>query len=1702
MSSEVISENEIYDIRSAVDSISWSMLDLATDDSQTKLRVDYLNKFLIEGFNWFGTDGLSEYFRNLEIELPKIGILKIPEYHIDFPKEDEIGNPNELLYPSTARIRDLSYTGNIRLKFQITWDPDTGKSNLGSQMINSGDWINMGKLPIMLGSAFDNLTKLKTREELIQKFEHYSDYVGYNISKGHEKFLITQNKLKENHPICTSINISQTESKVICSIRSRSHMWYNIQHRAFIMTSAKNKNKHSDNRIYVNINDNKTVFKNNIYDIKKSGQDKGTLGINIISVFRLAIIMLYRWNPLIEQDAYLFGSLPASEMRPARNPGIRGQSTYSEAARLFTELAYNHAGEKLWPKIYEYINDTINEASLDENDSSDTPRHPETTFWINTAMVSMDMGSGDLNMEISHAQKALIRFSKVFMPHCSSRNQWIEIKELNSFKSQISKELDRFHKSSQLANTLETDINAIKDSLDLLQQYMVLKNNTNDPKFIEIQSKLQERGINEPGPIYKMAYSRYISFRNDIKSKLNVLTHMAIRVLRIELGYDNLDNRNNLAMQYFEHAGLLMISRFTSVFKAMENAWVSGAKNIEKHPTVENIYSLIRSKHDFITKEFKSSFSTGKWNLKNADTERNGVVESLPSDVTIQRISFLRRVVAKVGKHSKNMEALDIKGLQIGAICPSETPEGAQCGSVTNLAMGAFLTNESFDPKTLAYKFNSLRTSRRRSVNPNESDNMEQYTNAKEQNPNLPPFAKISLMKELRNLSLNEKPEISQTRKGLFITPLFMNGKFIGWVNGRKFRRRLITMRREGNIHPHTGIGFKQNFTKIGPVTELNVDTSGGRIVQPLIISENPTKTLDFLRSLVDSDPNISSKTFEDLIEEGIVEFVDSAELEFLDVAPSVDAYLETLRDGIPRRYDHILLNPAFVMGPAANMQPYSNMNPVVRNSYFTNMVKQARVMGDPSIMHRTFTTVSELHSGQKPLVKTKIYDHLIPDEPFGTNIDILITTDTFGEEDGIVIRKGFIERGGLSSTKYRTFTMDVYDKEILEFDPEFVSKMEDDQPGRYGRGVIRPTRKVVREKEVTQEDGSIKTVKYFVDVPVTITRGDILARKTWSAGEEFDILAFDDPVREGTIDRILWNRAEKGRYKLSIVIKLNDTIWRGDKLASRFSQKGIVTKVVDDKDMPFEVETGQIPDLIINPQAFPSRMTLGQLAELTTGNAFVLPDKMKVVGQLYERQKLDFYAPLDRLFLVNKQKWDEFSFDDDFENLFDQTDKDTLLNIIIPSINVYDQQTMDWLKENDLFTSPVWVISISRRENGNNPQYIPIITNMNDDSEIRRQIPEGWEDNILDSMTVDESRPIEIIPDLYFDSEMIDDPNNAYKKIHKNPLRGIRVSKLSENVRTKYLRYNALNPVADQYIVSYMDGFFTRKNITTLLFDFIIPDNMLKLNVIDPNINQVTELVLSSGTKYSDLELEDEVTSIVEKSNGQSELTTLSLIELWNSTYLENEEIPKENVIDLPDNPMKIYLDRKRRIDYLRDATAFKADMNIERAMKELQLMGYDADGRKQYIHPITNKPIEGGIVSGPVYTMALKHKVKDKMQARGKASYNSITRRPAPGRTNIGGIRFGIMDVIAAIKSGATAFIHDRLVDAGGKENAFLCTECEEVCYKNPKTGVIVCPICKTDTQVIKTSLPYVFLHARNALMAAGVRLKLYSKPYDEDL
>jgi hypothetical protein len=265
-------------------------------------------------------------------------------------------------------------------------------------------------------------------------------------------------------------------------------------------------------------------------------------------------------------------------------------------------------------------------------------------------------------------------------------------------------------------------------------------------------------------------------------------------------------------------------------------------------------------------------------------------------------------------------------------------------------------------------------------------------------------------------------------------------------------------------------------------------------------------------------------------------------------------------------------------------------------------MGKQAIGMFATSFQHRTDTIVHVLDYPQRPFVST-IPSQIMgfSDMPSGINAIVAIASYSgFNQEDSILMNKSAIERGLFCVTTYKTISEEerkhsINGMESICLPAVSIRKRE----ANYGlldeNGVVR---KRINRKNVYVNKGDVIIGK-------TITK----SQKVVSDEHITDCSVIIKAGEEGYIDRIINTLTPNGYRMVKIVIRTHRIPEVGDKFASRSAQKGVIGMIYRQEDMPFTAE-GITPDLVINPHAIPSRMTINQLMECILGKSCALDAK------------------------------------------------------------------------------------------------------------------------------------------------------------------------------------------------------------------------------------------------------------------------------------------------------------------------------------------------------------------------------------------------------------------------------------------------------------------------------------------------------------
>jgi len=444
---------------------------------------------------------------------------------------------------------------------------------------------------------------------------------------------------------------------------------------------------------------------------------------------------------------------------------------------------------------------------------------------------------------------------------------------------------------------------------------------------------------------------------------------------------------------------------------------------------------------------------------------------------------------------------------------------------------------------------------------------------------------------EIRNLlveKLGVMPIREAREKGVKGTKVFLNMRLIGiHENGDELARVVRELRRQGKI-PHE---VNVVHYKTDKVDEVYVNCDGGRIRRPLLVVENGQLKLkpwhvEKLKS--------GEWTWSDLVKRGIVEYLDAEEEENALIAESVDSIIEETT--------HLEISPAAILGVVASVIPYPEYNQSPRNSYEAAMAKQALGVSTANFLHRMDPRMHLLHYPQKPLVRTKIFDLInLDNRPFGQNMVVAVLTGGgYNIQDAIVINKAAIERGLARSTFFRTY-------EAVEM------KYPGGQEDRF---------------EVPPEDVlGYRSREAYVKLDLRdglafpeseVKGGEVIIGKTspprflssffeYRAGtRRRDTSVSVRPSESGYVDRVVLTEDAEGNRLVKVRVRDPRIPELGDKFASRHGQKGVIGMILPAEDMPF-TEDGVIPDVLINPHAIPSRMTVGQLLESIAGKVAAL---------------------------------------------------------------------------------------------------------------------------------------------------------------------------------------------------------------------------------------------------------------------------------------------------------------------------------------------------------------------------------------------------------------------------------------------------------------------------------------------------------------
>jgi|TARA_B100000959_G_scaffold236842_1_gene255892 DNA-directed RNA polymerase subunit B' len=409
----------------------------------------------------------------------------------------------------------------------------------------------------------------------------------------------------------------------------------------------------------------------------------------------------------------------------------------------------------------------------------------------------------------------------------------------------------------------------------------------------------------------------------------------------------------------------------------------------------------------------------------------------------------------------------------------------------------------------------------------------------------------------------------------------YINGKLIGkHPKPIDFVKKLKSLRRAGKLSTQLNVSYFED------TNEVYIHTDSGRARRPLIVIDNgKSRITEDQMELLKSD----KISWDDLIAKGVVEYLDSEEEE--------NALIAISSENITKEHTHMEIDPLLMLGICTAVLPYPEHNSSPRNTMGAGMTKQSLGLYATNFRSRTDTRGHLLHYPQLSLLETEIMSMVGYDgRAAGQNYVVaVISYHGYNMEDALVMNQSSIHRGLGRSTFFRT-----YEAEERRYPGGQVDVFE--LPEADIRGYRDES-----DYAFLGEDGIIACES-------VVESGNVLIGKTSPPRflEEISEYGMGREKRretsvtvrhgeKGLVDLILLTESVGGNKLVKIRVRDQRSPELGDKFASRHGQKGIIGLIVPQENMPFTGE-GIIPDLIINPHAIPSRMTVGQVLEMIGG--------------------------------------------------------------------------------------------------------------------------------------------------------------------------------------------------------------------------------------------------------------------------------------------------------------------------------------------------------------------------------------------------------------------------------------------------------------------------------------------------------------------
>ena len=681
---------------------------------------------------------------------------------------------------------------------------------------------------------------------------------------------------------------------------------------------------------------------------------------------------------------------------------------------------------------------------------------------------------------------------------------------------------------------------------------------------------------------------------NNYIEKSYYLGNIVFRLLSVFTGIESPTDRDNFKYKRIEQVGPLMYSLFQEYYTIqMKKIHLEFESRLYYKQALysENLFDLIHQNYRDVFKNrivddgFRKAFK-GNWGAQ-PHTKRIGIVQDLNRLSYHSMLSHLRKTNLPLPAGVKLVGPRVLHSSQWGYIDPVDTPDGGNIGLHKQLAITTYISRGYSRERMVEWLREKVDLKPIEECNPELLSCMTKvivngYWAGSVASP-LETMDKIKLFRRnaLIPLYTSATFEIRQntiyiyTDAGRLYRPIFYKDEYTGKLSFESTRE--IAERIE-----------KGDFTWQELTTGFNRKRESARF------HTNNTRfyTLPELYTGIDSETN-PAKIDRFIKDKAVIEYLDPSETENTLIAFNREDWEKHPQKH--KLYTHMEIHGSFLLGVAGNHIIFAENNPLPRDLFSCGQSRQACSVYHTNHQLRMDKTAVILNYGQIPLVKSRYMAHIDHEEnPYGENAIVAIMCYSgYNMEDSVLINEGALKRGVFRTTYYTTYETHEEDSRrgdvVVEkhfANIESLPSVVGLKPGYdYSRldahGLIRENTPV--------DDKTVLIGLSSNNVEHSDTRVDM--SKTPKKGQL------------GYVDKAFITEGEEGERIAKVRVREQRIPTLGDKFASRAGQKGTIGLVIPECDMPF-TKDGLRPDIIVNPHAIPTRMTIGHLVECLCGKA------------------------------------------------------------------------------------------------------------------------------------------------------------------------------------------------------------------------------------------------------------------------------------------------------------------------------------------------------------------------------------------------------------------------------------------------------------------------------------------------------------------